>query len=90
MVFGGGYLLWYLRTDLTRICAVYGFVSIALIVNSGATLSVNRYVYGIVSVSVALGLLLSRNRRWGYATMGLFGVSLIGFAIHFARWGFIA
>jgi Gpi18-like mannosyltransferase len=90
MLFGGGYLLWYLRAELTRVCAVYGFVSLLLIVNSGATLSVNRYVYGVVSVSVALGLLLSRNRRWGYATMGLFGVSLVGFAIYFAWWRFIA
>lgn len=90
MVLGGGYLLWYFRNELTRVCAVYGLVSIALIVNSGATLSVNRYVYGIVSASVAMGLLLSRNRRWGYATMGLFAVSLVGFAIHFAWWRFVA
>jgi Gpi18-like mannosyltransferase len=90
MVFGGGYLLWHLRAQISRVAVVYGFCSIALILNSGAILSVNRYVYGIVSMSMALGLLLSRHRSWGYGTMGLFGILLIGFAIRFSWWRWVA
>ncbi|HEY9608196.1 mannosyltransferase family protein [Allocoleopsis sp.] len=90
MVFGSAYLFWYMRHQITRVAAVYGFFSILLIINSGAVLSVNRYVYGVVTASLALGVLLSRHPRWGYATMGLFGTMLVGFAIRFAWWRWVA
>lgn len=90
MVFGSAYLFWYLRHQITRVATVYGLFSILLIINSGAVLSVNRYVYGIVTASLALGVLLSRHPRWGYATMGLFGTMLVGFAIRFSWWRWVA
>ncbi len=92
MVFGGAYLFWHLRHQLSRVALTYGFFSILLILLSGATLSVNRYVYGIPSASLALGLLLSRHRHrhWGYATMGLFATLLVGFSIRFAWWRWVA
>ncbi len=90
MLLGGGYLLWHFRNQLSRVAVIYGFCSIALILNSGAMWSINRYAYGIVPLSLALGLLLSRHRRWGYATMGLFGVLLIGFTIRYSWWRWIA
>ncbi|GAB4186046.1 MAG: hypothetical protein Fur006_25010 [Coleofasciculaceae cyanobacterium] len=90
MVFGGGYLFWYMRHQISRVAVVYGFFSILLIINSGAVLSVNRYVYGIVTASLALGVLLSRHPRWGFATMGLFGTMLLGFSIRFAWWRWVA
>jgi len=90
MVFGSAYLFWYMRHQITRVATVYGLFSFLLIINSGAILSVNRYVYGVVSASLALGVLLSRHRRWGYATMGLFGTMLVGFAIRFAWWRWVA
>jgi Gpi18-like mannosyltransferase len=90
MVFGGGYLLWYFRAQISRVAVVYGFCSLLLIIFSGAVLSVHRYVYGIVSMSMALGLLLSRHRRWGYATMGLFGIFLVSLSLRFAWWRWVA
>jgi Gpi18-like mannosyltransferase len=90
MVFGGAYLFWHLRHQLSRVAVAYGFFSILLIINSGALLSVNRYVFGIVSASLALGLLLSRHRRWGYGTIGLFATLLVGFSIRFAWWRWVA
>lgn len=90
MLFGGGYLLWYLRAKLNRVAIAYGFSSLALILISGSTLSVNRFAYGIVSLSLALGVLLARHTRWGYATIGLFAVMLVGFAVRFAWWQWVA
>lgn len=86
MIFGGGYLLWYLRKRLSVTVICFGFCSLALLINSGALQSVHRYAYGIVSLSIALGLVLSRYRRWGYAAMGLFGVFLMYLAVKFAAW----
>lgn len=90
MFFGGGYLLWHLRRKLPRVAIAYGFCSLALLVYSGNLSSLNRYVYGIVSVSLALGLLLERHPRWGYLLMGLFAVLLVGYSIGFAWWRWVA
>lgn len=90
MFFGGGYLLWHLRKRLPLIAVVYGFASLAMIQATGALSSVSRYVYGIVSISLALGLLLERHPRWGYLTLGFFVILLAGFAIKFAWWYWIA
>jgi Gpi18-like mannosyltransferase len=90
MVFGSAYLFWHLRHQISRVAILYGFFSILLIFNSGAIMSVNRFVYGIVTASIALGVVLSRHPRWGYATMGLFGTLLVGFSIRFAWWRWVA
>ncbi len=70
MVLGSGYLLWQLRTQLSLVTVIYGFCALGLILASGGTWSLSRIAYGIVSLSVALGVLLARYPRWGYATMG--------------------
>ncbi len=90
MLFGGAYLLWHFRRELSRVVLIYGICSIALILNSGAMWSINRYAFGIVSLSIALGILLSRHRRWGYATMGFFGILLFDFTIRFSWWRWIS
>ena len=90
MIFGSGYLLWYLRKRVTSIVLTYGFCSLALLVNSGALSSVNRYAYGIVTLSIALGLLLAAKPRWGYGLMGLFGVFLLYVSVRFASWVWVA
>lgn len=86
MFFGGSYLLWHSRGKLRRVAFTYGFCSIALVLASGAILSVERFTYGIVSVSIALGLLLSQHPRWGYATIGLFAFFLIYYSMRL-YWG---
>lgn len=90
MVLGGGYLLWYLRGKLNRVVLAYGFCSLALILLSGSVMSVNRFAYGNISLSFALGVLLARHTRWGYAAIGLFAVILVNFAIRFAWWRWLA
>jgi Gpi18-like mannosyltransferase len=90
MIFGSGYLLWFFRQRLTSVVLTYGFCSLALLVNAGALKSVNRYAYGIVPLSIALGLLLAAKPRWGYGLMGLFGVWLLYVSVRFASWLWVA
>lgn len=84
-VFGSAYLLWKLRTQLTPVTVIYGLCGIGLLLASGSTISLSRLVYGIVSPSVALGILFSRYPRWGYLTLLFFTILLISFSIRFAQ-----
>jgi Gpi18-like mannosyltransferase len=90
MVFGGTYLLWHLRAKLPPVAVAYGFCSLALIISSGVLISVGRFAYAIVSLSLALGVLFANHPRWGYLTMGLFATLLVEFAIKFAWWHWVA
>jgi len=90
MVFGGCYLLWYLRKRLSITIICFGFCSLALLITSGALQSADRYAYGIVSLSIGLGLLLAARPRWGYVLMGLFGILLLRFSVKFASWVWVA
>ncbi len=84
MLFGSSYLLWQSRTKLSRVAVAYGFASIGLVIASGAILSVERFLYGIVTLSIALGLLLSCHRCWGYVSIGFFVVMLIYYSMRFS------
>lgn len=90
MMFGGCYLLWYVRAELNRVAFTYGLCYFALILGSGSVMSLNRFAYALVSLSIALGILLARHPRWGYAIVGLFAVSLIRAAINFSWWRWVA
>ncbi|MBF2015609.1 MAG: hypothetical protein IGS23_10495 [Rivularia sp. T60_A2020_040] len=85
IVFGGLYLLWYSRTKIPLVATVYGFFSYLLILNTGLTASVERYAYGIVSLSFALGLVLKQHRDWGIAIAIFFAVLLASLAVQFAQ-----
>jgi hypothetical protein len=86
MLFGGGYLLWHLRFKLPSVAVAYGFCSLALLLSVRSLNSFNRFAYGIVSLSLALGVLLACHPRWGYGTMVLFAMLLVSFSIRFAWW----
>ena len=90
MIFGSGYLLWFVRKRLSTIVLSYGFCSLALLLNSGALRSINRYAYAIFPLSIALGLVLAAKPRWGYGLMGLFGVFLLYVSVRFAGWLWVA
>ncbi|MGI2902400.1 hypothetical protein [Tolypothrix sp. VBCCA 56010] len=85
IIFGGVYLLWFYRNKIPLVAVIYGFLSYALILNTGLTASVERYAYGIVSLSFAFGLLLARYPRWGYAIIGFFAIILATFAVRFSQ-----
>ncbi|WP_103124528.1 hypothetical protein [Nostoc cycadae] len=90
MVFGGGYMLWCLRTHLSKTAVVYGFCSLLLIIFSGALMSVSRYAYGIVSLSLALGWLFSAQNRWGYLILTWFAILLFSYSFNFTIWNWVA
>ncbi len=82
---GGVYVLWRFRRTLPPVAVVYGCLSLALILSSGRTISVERHAYGVVSLAIAMGLLLSRHPRWGYPVMGFFALLLVSLSIRFAQ-----
>jgi Gpi18-like mannosyltransferase len=85
MILGSTYLLWYFRQQLTPVMVVYGFCGIGLLLASGGTISLSRLAYGIVPLSAAIGICLSRYPRQAYLVMGLF-ITLLGkLAIGFAQ-----
>ena len=86
MFLGGGYLLWYLRKQLTPVNLIYGFLGIGLLLASGGTISLGRLAYGIVPLDIAIGVLLSKYPRQGYLALGLFVVLLAKMSIGFAQY----
>jgi len=90
MVLGGIYLLWHSRHQLSLVLTSYGFLALGLLLASGGTMSLNRLVYGIVPITIALGLLLSQNRRWGACVLGFFTLLLITFSLRFAQGQWVA
>ncbi|MBW4634094.1 MAG: hypothetical protein KME30_19970 [Iphinoe sp. HA4291-MV1] len=82
---GGSYILWHLRTQLTPVTVIYGLCGISLLLASGGTISLGRLTYGIVSVSVACGVFLSRHSRQGYLSLGLFAILLVRLSVKFAQ-----
>ncbi len=84
-ILGGMYLLWHLRRELSLVAVSYGFCALGLLIASGSTASLSRYAYGIVPLSLALGVLLSRHRHWGYALIGFFVILLISVSIRFTQ-----
>ncbi|WP_017652892.1 mannosyltransferase family protein [Fortiea contorta] len=85
MVLGGGYLLWRLRRELTPVTTIYGFCGLGLLLASGGTISLSRLAYGIVSLCVALGILLSRRPQQGCLILGLFVILLTKLSVGFAQ-----
>jgi len=90
MFFGGGYLLWHLRTQLPLVAVAYGFCSLTLLLISQQLDSLGRYTYSIVSLPLAVSLLLVRYPYWKYPTLLFFVILLIRYAINFAWWYWVA
>lgn len=89
-VLGGLVLLWCSRKRLSLVVYVYGLCALGLLLSSGGTISLNRLAYGIVSLSIALGITLSRSPRWGYCTLAFFTVLLVTFSLRFAQHQWVA
>jgi len=69
-------LLWSLRRKLCRLDLLYAGFSLALILLSLQLNSIHRYVFGIASVWVALGLWFSEHRRVGITAVVLSAAAL--------------
>ena len=84
-VLGGAYLIWSVRNQITYTTMIYGFCGIGLILASGGVMSISRIGYGIVSLSIALGVLLSRYPRWRYAAIFFFTILTASLSIRFSQ-----
>ncbi|BAZ06741.1 hypothetical protein [Calothrix sp. NIES-3974] len=84
LIFGGLIVLLITRPRLPMIAFAYAMFSYAIILNTGLTASVERYVYGIATIPVAFSLLLVRTPRGGYFVLGFCGLLLTIFTVQFA------
>lgn len=85
VVWGGAYLVWRSRRQLTPVMLFYTGFSFLIIFAAQRTGSAERYAYGIAPLTIALGLLLERYPRWGFMTLGFFGILLLSFSVRFAQ-----
>jgi Gpi18-like mannosyltransferase len=85
MVFGGGFLLWYFRHELRSVVITYGVFSLWLVLFSGSIVANERFAFGIVSLAIAMGMLLSRFKSWRLPILIYFAIVLASFAIRFSR-----
>ncbi|MEA5593940.1 hypothetical protein [Rivularia sp. UHCC 0363] len=84
-IFGGLYLLWWSRAKIPLVAVIYGLFSYILIFNTGLTASVERYAYGIISLSFAFGEFLHSRPFVGRFTMVFFAILLASLAVRFAQ-----
>ncbi|MDJ0581915.1 hypothetical protein [Crocosphaera sp.] len=89
-ILGGLVLLWCSRKRLSLIVYVYGLCGLGLLLSSGGTISLNRLAYGVVSLSIALGVTVSRSPRWGYFILAFFSLLLVTFSLRFAQHEWVA
>ncbi|MEM9541062.1 MAG: mannosyltransferase family protein [Cyanobacteria bacterium P01_E01_bin.42] len=90
IVLGGILLLWHTRKELSLVATLYGFLSLGLILTSGRSDSSERLAYGIISLSMAAGIVLNKHPRFGYGILSVSGIILATFAIRFAQQLWIA
>lgn len=84
-VFGGALLLWHTRHQLTGVVMLYGFGSLGLLLMSGSDLSAERYVYGIIPLTIAAGIALAERPRLGYGLLPLSAIALLTMAIQLGQ-----
>lgn len=87
---GSTVLLYWYRKTLSTVAFLYGVSSLALILASGSTMSINRFAFGIVSLSLVSGLALARLPRLGLGIIGACAIGLCFFSIRFAWWRWVA
>lgn len=89
-VIGGILLLWFTRKELNPVATLYGFFSLGLILTSGRSDSSERLAYGIISLTMAAGIVLKKYPRLGYGLLGVGAIILVTFALRFAQQLWIA
>ncbi|MEY2984874.1 MAG: hypothetical protein RLZZ568_1491 [Cyanobacteriota bacterium] len=78
-------LFWQVRSRLQPLAWFYSLSSLAIIFASGRTTSVERYIYGMVTFSVALGLILSQYPQRGRFLLAFFGLLFVLMSLRFAQ-----
>lgn len=90
MVVGSILVFWRARRELTTTPWFYGLFSLAIIFAPGRTISVVRHLYGVISISLALGMVLARAPRYRTGLVAFLGLLLVLFSIRFAQHQWVA
>jgi hypothetical protein len=90
MAGGGAYALWRARRSLPAVATGFAVVAYAMLIASGTTDSLDRYIYGLAPVAMATGWLLARHPRVGAGVLTVFVAMLVSFALRFARGFWVA
>lgn len=85
MIAGSFGLLWMFRKQLPLIALVYSLGVLALLLMTGSLASLDRYIFGIIPLTMALGLFFSKYPRWGMLVLSYFAIMLGIFSVRFAQ-----
>ena len=89
IILGGVWLLAYYHRRLGFVGSIYTLCSLSLFFYSGNVISVHRFIYGVVPISIALAIFLSHHPKWGYLMIAASLPVLIWTSIRFAHFGFV-
>jgi len=90
LLLGSGGLLWAVRNQFNPTALLYSCFALLLLLAAGRTISFSRYVYGIVTLTPALALLLHRSPRLAAFTLGFFVLLLITHGLRFGQGFWVA
>jgi Gpi18-like mannosyltransferase len=85
MVVGGIGLLWRSRRQLCPVAAVYAGWTVLLLLSTGRTISVERHLFALVPLSIAIGLWLERHPRWAVPVLSCSALPLLSLSIRFVQ-----
>jgi Gpi18-like mannosyltransferase len=85
MVVGGIVVLWRSRRQLCPVAAAYGACTVLLLLSTGRTISVERHLFALVPLSIAIGLVLERHPRWAVPLLSCSALPLMSLSIRFVQ-----
>jgi Gpi18-like mannosyltransferase len=85
MAIGGAVLLWVMRRELAPVALAQGALTVLLMVATGRTISVERFMFALVPVAIAFGLLLDRYPRWGRPVLCCWALPLASLSLRFVQ-----
>jgi Gpi18-like mannosyltransferase len=85
MVVGGIVVLWRSRRQLCPVAAAYAGCTVLLLLSTGRTISVERHLFALVPLSIAIGLVLERHPRWAVPLLSCSALPLMSLSIRFVQ-----
>jgi hypothetical protein len=86
---GAAAVFWIARSRLSTAMLLYGWFSLLLLLLVNVQ-SIGRFVYGIATFPVALGIVLSSHRRIAWCFLAVCALTLLLFSIRWAWWFWVA
>ncbi len=86
----GGAAVIAFRRQLGSGLVAYAYVSLCVLLGSGSSMSADRFLFGVLPFSLAIGLLLERNPCLGLPLIAADWLDLVQSAAAFARSAWVA